>query len=65
MWPYLRDDTVEFGAGIAEALLASAESTEVLDGPWDDIIVKLEVDAAGLLYCCKKVSHSSCPMMLA
>ena len=44
----LWDDAVESRAGIAEALLASAESAEVLSGLWDNIIVEVEVDAAGL-----------------
>jgi len=43
------DDTVELGARVAEALLASAESAEVLDGLGDNIVEKLEVDTAGAL----------------
>lgn len=43
----LGDHTVELGAGVAEALLASAESAEVLSGLGDNIIVEVEVDAAG------------------
>jgi hypothetical protein len=43
----LGDHTVELGTRVAEALLAGAESAEVLDGLGDDIIVELEVDAAG------------------
>lgn len=46
----LRDDAVELGATVAEALLARAESAEVLDRLGDDIIVELKVDAAGLLW---------------
>lgn len=46
----LWDDAVESRAGITEALLASAESAEVLSGLWDNIIVEVEVDAAGLLW---------------
>lgn len=46
----LGDDTVELGARVAEALLASAESTEVLGRLGDDVVVELEVDAAGLFY---------------
>ena len=38
---------MELGAGVAEALLASAESAEVLSGLGDDIVVEGEVDAAG------------------
>jgi hypothetical protein len=43
----LRDDTVELGASVAEALLAGAEGTEVLGRLWDYIIEELEVDAGG------------------
>lgn len=46
----LRDDAVESGALVAEALLASAESTEVLDGLRDGLVVEVEVDATGLVY---------------
>ena len=49
----LRDDTVEFGAGVTETLLASAQGTEVLSGLWDDVIVEVEIDASGLL--CERV----------
>lgn len=38
---------MELAALVAEALLAGAESTEVLDGLGDDIVEELEVDAAG------------------
>lgn len=41
-----RDDTVEARAGVAEALLASAESTEVGGGLGDDVVEELEGDAA-------------------
>ena len=41
------DHTVELGAGVAEALLASAESAEVLSSLGDDIFEEGEVDAAG------------------
>jgi len=41
---------VEGRASIAEALLASAKSAEVLSGLWDNIVVEGEVDAAGLLW---------------
>jgi hypothetical protein len=50
----LGDDTVEFGALVAEALLASAEGTEVLSRLGDDIVEKLEVDAAGLVWWTKR-----------
>jgi hypothetical protein len=46
----LWDDAVEGRAGITEALLASAESAEVLSGLWDNVVVEVEVDAAGLLW---------------
>jgi hypothetical protein len=45
----LRDDAMESRASVSKALLASAESTEVLDSLWDDIIEEIEVDAARLL----------------
>lgn len=45
----LRDDAVEGRAGVTEALLASAESAEVLSGLGDNVVVEVEVDAAGLL----------------
>src|ERR1700733_2450781 len=47
----LRDDTVEFGALVSKALLASAESTEILSGLGDDVVEELEVDATVL--CCR------------
>lgn len=43
------DDAVELAALVAEALLVGAESTEVLDGLWDNIIVEVEVDDASAL----------------
>jgi hypothetical protein len=45
----LGDDAVEFAAGISEALLASAESTEVLGGFGNYVIVEDEVNATRLL----------------
>jgi len=45
----LWDDAVERRTSIAESLLASAESTEVLSGLWDYVIVELECDTAGLV----------------
>jgi hypothetical protein len=45
----VRDDSVERRALVAETLLASAESTEVLGGLGDDIVEEVEVNAAGLL----------------
>lgn len=46
----IRDDTVELvelGVGVTETLLASAKSTEVLNGLGNDFIVEFEVDTAG------------------
>lgn len=40
------DDTVERRTGITETLFASAESTEVLGGLGDNIVVELEDNAA-------------------
>ena len=40
---------MELAAGVTEALLAGAEGTEVLDGPGDDVVEELEVDAAAAL----------------
>ena len=42
----LGNNTVESRAGVAEALLASAESTEVGGGLGDDVVKELEGDAA-------------------
>ena len=50
----LGDDAVESGALVAEALLAGAESSEVLGRLGDNVVVEKEVDAAGLL--CRVVS---------
>ena len=57
----VRDDTVELGARVAEALLASAESAEVLDGLGDDVVEELEVDAAGAL--CMSCQLAACEFM--
>ena len=46
----LRDDTVEGGALVAEALLTSAESSEVLSGLGDNIVEEVEGDTTGLGY---------------
>ena len=43
------DDTVERRALVAEALLAGAESAEVLGGLGDNVVKEVEVDATGLL----------------
>jgi hypothetical protein len=42
----LRDDTVEPGAGIAEALIAGAQGAEVLGGLGNDVVEEVELDAA-------------------
>ena len=44
----LGDDAVEGRSLVSEAFLAGAESTEVLGGLGDNIVVEDEVDAAGL-----------------
>ena len=46
----LRDNSVERRTLVAEALLASAEGTEVLSSLRDDIVEEVEVDTARLLY---------------
>lgn len=53
-----RDDTVEARAGVAEALLASAESTEVGGGLGDDVVEELEGDAARRLVAALLVTRS-------
>jgi hypothetical protein len=45
----LRDDTVERRASVSKALLAGAESTEVLGSLGDNVVVEVEVDTARLL----------------
>jgi len=40
---------VEGGTGVAEAFLAGAEGAEVLGGLGNDVVIQLEIDAAGLL----------------
>lgn len=42
----LGDDSVEDGAGITEALLTSAESSEVLGSLGDNVLVELKNDSA-------------------
>lgn len=44
----VRDDSVEGRALVTETLLASAESSEVLGGLGDDVVVELEVDLTSL-----------------
>ena len=48
-----RDHTMELAARVPEALLAAAESTEVLCCLGHDIVEDLEVDAAGA--CCLSI----------
>ena len=55
----LRNHAVELAALVAEALLASAQGTEVLCSLWHDIVKELEVDAAGA--CCKWPLSASKP----
>lgn len=43
------DDSVEGRTSVAEALLASAESTEVLSGLGDHVVEEVELDATRLL----------------
>ena len=45
----LRDDPVEGGLGVTKTLLPSAERTEVLRGPGNDVIVELKLDPARIL----------------
>ena len=45
----LRDHAMELGAAVAKALLASAKGTEVFGRLGRDIVVEIEVDAAGLV----------------
>jgi len=52
---------VEGRTSVSEALLAGAESTEVFGSLWDYIIVKVEVDATGLL--CRWRSSASVGMI--
>lgn len=52
----LRDDTVEGRALVTEAVLASAELTEVAGGLGDDVVVELEDNTAGLLWKAMQVS---------
>lgn len=40
------DHTVERGAGVAEALFTSTQSSEVFSSLWDNVVVQLENDTA-------------------
>lgn len=42
------DDTVEGGGLVTEALLSSAEGTEVLSGLWDFVVEEVHDDAAAV-----------------
>ena len=56
---------MEGGTLVSETLLASAESAEVLSGLWDNIVVKIEVDTAGLLCTWKLVrAHDAAEQIL-
>lgn len=46
----LGDHTVELRTRVSEALFSGAKSSEVLSGLGDDIVVKIELDAARLGY---------------
>jgi hypothetical protein len=45
----LGNDSVESRASVSETLLASAESTEVIDSPRNDLVVEVELDTSALL----------------
>ena len=45
------DDAMEGRALVSEAMLTGSELAEVLCGSWDDIVVELKHNAAGLLPC--------------
>ena len=47
----VRDHPMELGSSIAKTLLASAKGTEILGRLRSSVLVKIEVDAAGLIYC--------------
>jgi hypothetical protein len=55
------DYTVEFGAGVTESELASAESTEVLSSLGNNIVVELENDTAPVFGCKKAMSAEDSP----
>jgi hypothetical protein len=44
------DDTVKPGALVPNPLLTSAQGTEILSSSRDDIVAKLEVNAAGAIF---------------
>lgn len=54
----LGNDTVEGGAGVAKALLASAESSEVLGSLGDNVVVELERDTAKRLAVSRDVKEN-------
>ena len=45
----LGNDTMELRSSIAKALLSGAKSTEILSSLRNNIVVKIEVDTAGLI----------------
>ena len=53
----LRDHTMEFGAAVAKALLASAKSTEIFGRLGCDVVIEVEVDPATLV--CDDISRGS------
>jgi hypothetical protein len=57
---HIRDDTVEAAAGVTEAMLASAELTEVLSCLGYHVIVELERDAASRLGVHRDIELRSC-----
>lgn len=59
----LRDHAMELGAAVAKAFLTRAKSTKVLSGLGGDVVVKVEVDAAILVY--DEVSQGSYAMRQA
>jgi hypothetical protein len=61
---HVRDDTVEAAAGVTEAVLASAELTEVLSCLGYYVIVELERDAASRLGVHRDVELRCCVSIL-
>ena len=45
----IRDHTMKLRSSIAKALLAGAESTEILGGPGYIILIKIEIDTTALI----------------
>ena len=66
----LLDNPVENGAlvvqrlsGLGVAFLAGAEGTEILGGLWDDIVVELENNTAGLVFANFDVEEDTGPCL--